>query len=348
LKVVIVGAGIMGLSVARELSRWGSALEILVLEKSIPGAEASSAAAGMLAPQLEAHEPGEFFDLCLESRVLWPTYAQELSRETHVDLEFEISTSVEHATDDIDRNRLRHKVDWMQQRGLVCSMHSESSAAFALDAQVNPRALLTALFDSTRKRHNITFQTGVTQEIVFGDSHVRGVRVSDTLHEAEAVVLAAGAWSSQLLGSLFEPDAVQPVRGQLVRFEAPERLLRQIIKRGPSYVFQRPGGSIIAGSTTEFVGFDKQTTPDAIANIVREARDLVPALKRLEPTETWAGLRPWTKSGMPFTGSAASESKAAPGLFYATGHYRNGILLMPSTAKHVASLVMLAKGPGAR
>jgi glycine oxidase len=348
LKVVIVGAGIMGLSVARELSRWGSAIEILVLEKSVPGAEASSAAAGMLAPQLEAHEPNAFFDQCLQSRDLWPRYAQELAHETHVDLEFEISTSVEHSTDNIDRARLRHKVDWMQQRGLVCSMQSESCAAFALDAQVNPRALLRALLDSTRRRPNITFQTGVTQEIVSRDSHVCGVRISDTLHEAEAVVLAAGAWSSQLLGSLLKPDAVQPVRGQLVRFEASERLLRQIIKRGPSYVFQRPGGSIIAGSTTEFVGFDKQTTPNAIANIVQEARALVPALKQLEPTETWAGLRPWTKSGMPFTGSASTEKNATPGLFYATGHYRNGILLMPSTAKHVASLVMLAKGPGAR
>jgi glycine oxidase len=332
-KIVIIGAGIMGLSIARELALQSHEHEIIVLEKSIPGAEASSAAAGMLAPQLESTVSDALFELNLESRYLWDDFATQLKSESHIDLEYSVSGSHEQAS--VGQPSLQEKVAWMKSRSLGAALESDGSARYALDAQVNPRRLLQALLISAQKQPGIKIRKAVIDQITHTDAHTIGVEVEGTRVACDAVVLAAGAWSSQVKGSLLATNAVVPVRGQLIRFHSDATLMHAIEKRGHTYVFQRPGGDIIAGSTIEFVGFDKSTTADAIAELKRESQTLVPALAQLELCEQWAGLRPWTADQMPLIGS----SRETPRLLYAAGHFRNGILLAPLTAKRIAAHV---------
>jgi glycine oxidase len=353
--VVVVGAGLIGMAAACELARRGA--RVTVLERSIEGATAttaSSAAAGILGPQLEHDDDGPTLELGLEGA---RATRRLLEAMRGVDVDFVAQPAVKVAFDDVAATSLERRVSWQRAKGLraelvavdeararvPCLSSSIVSAAFFPDDHaLDPRLYLHALRSLARTRgvHVVQSEIG---ELVVEHGRCVGVRTrDDVVHRADHTLLAAGAWSArmpgvrELLGLTL--DDVHPVKGQIVELTAAahgtEQLIDQVIY-GAVYLVPRRDGRIVCGSTMEpSAGFDTTVTDDAVARIVAGAVRTVPALAGAHVRATWAGLRPGTKDGLPVLGATR-----VPGLWVSTGHFRNGVLLAAISAEIVASLV---------
>ncbi|MGV3621979.1 MAG: glycine oxidase ThiO [Archangium sp.] len=347
MKVVIVGGGIMGLSIGHEL-RGDASIEVVVLERSIPGAEAATAAAGMLAPQFESDTPGPMLDLCLLSRTAWPKFARTLEEQSNVPVHYLPSGGLQVAFTDDEVHALQAKIDWQTASGLRASLLSAqelrslepaindeaiAAADFPDDHQVDPRRLMRAL-QVAATRSGVEFRTGTVRGLLEKAGKIIGVDVDgDPLH-ADLVVLAAGAWSGLVSGAQVDPSRVKPVRGQMMELQVRAPKFSRLLKSANGYLVPRSDGAIIAGSTMEMAGYEKNVTVEGLAKLLRGTLELVPSLAAAPITQTWAGLRPWTDDQLPFLGEGPK-----PGLLLATGHFRNGILLAPITARLIGQLV---------
>jgi glycine oxidase len=186
------------------------------------------------------------------------------------------------------------------------------------------------------QRAGATLEAGTVEQVIVEGQHARGVRLKDgALLEADAVVLAAGAWSSLVPGAGLGAQAVVPARGQMVQLQLPPGTLSHVLFTGRGYLVPRRDGRVLAGSTLEFVGFEKQVTVEGLRSILALAVDAVPALAQATISAQWAGFRPYTADGLPLLGEGPTQR-----LFFATGHHRNGILLAPITARIVADAVL--------
>lgn len=346
-EVLIIGGGVIGLSIARELHKHG-VKRITLVEKGICGEESSWAAAGMLSPQVETDETGAFFDLCSASRDLYPAFAAELFDETGVDIELNRTGTLYLAFTDDDVSGIGERFRWQQQAGLSVEHLSEEETRraepvvspfvrealfFPNDWQVENRKLVAAL-----KRHaelngvEILEKTHV-EGITIENNNVVGATTDAGIVDADVTVVATGAWTSLIkLGDAAMPVKIEPVRGQIVAFQAEDQLIRHVIYSRRGYIVPRRDGRILAGSTSENVGFDKSVTEPACLSIRDMACEITPVIADLEIADRWAGLRPHAVDGLPVLGSIGGIG----GLFMATGHYRNGILLAPLTAKLAA------------
>jgi glycine oxidase len=346
--VAIVGGGVMGCAVALRLAQRGIA--VTVIERGIPGAEASSAAAGMLAPQTEADAPGPMLDLGLRSRALYPSLATELSAATGIDIGYVKSGVLAVALNEDDERALGHRRLWQIARGMRVEALSgvmararepalgdavRSALVFTDDAQVNPAALARA-FSQAAAAAGARFLQGRYVRRVHVDAGVAtGVELDGDTLAAGAVVVAAGSWSGLVEGAGILASVVRPARGQLVAIETRPPLFRHVLSvHGRGYLVPRRDGTVIAGSTTEMVGFRKEVTVGGLAEILGLARTLVPALSDAPVIGSWSNFRPYTEDHLPVLGATAIQ-----GLVLATGHYRNGILLAPITAQAIADLV---------
>lgn len=323
MKVVIVGGGIMGMSVAVELAARGDA--VTVLEKSVPGAEASSAAAGMLAPQLESHGPGPMLTLGLASRALYPAWVRKLTQ---------LSGGVETGYRECgalrfgERSKLEQTLRWQRELGLNAELTSEGALLLPDDHQVDPPRLLRALAIAAANA-GATFRTGQVHGVVEHGVDLDGARL-----EADAVVVAAGSWSGLVAGARIGPKVLQPMRGQMCELRLRQPPFRETRIDDGVYLVSRGDGRVICGSTMERAGFDKRVTAGGIASILTRAIALCPALENAEVHSTWAGLRPWTEDQLPIIGPGPLRT-----LHLATGHFRNGILLAPITALLLSQLL---------
>lgn len=351
MKVIIVGGGIMGMSIAVDLRRSGD-FDVTVLERSIPGAEASSAAAGMLAPQFEAPGPGPMLELALLSRMAWPKWAAELVEKSGVDVGYVPCGGMQVAFTDDEVHALDEKIAWQKAQGLRAelltgpalrelepALNPKALAAsdFPDDHQVDPRRLMRALA-VTATRSGVKFRAGTVRSLVETNGTVTGVDLDGERLEAELVVLAAGAWSGLVAGAEVDPARVKPVRGQMMELQLRSPIFSRLLKCATGYVVPRADGSVLVGSTMEMVGFDKNVTAEGMSKLLAAALLLVPGLSQASVTSTWAGLRPWTDDQLPFLGEGPK-----PGLLLATGHFRNGILLAPITARLMGQLVRREK-----
>ncbi|MDT8340511.1 MAG: glycine oxidase ThiO [Longimicrobiales bacterium] len=344
--VVVVGGGVVGLASARELARAGA--RVTVVDPQRADARATWAAGGMLAPLGEAPEPGPFLDLALRSLTLWPDFAREVesAAERTVGLHLDgklltAATSAEEVRLDARRNWLRaegHAARWVDGAGartLEPALSGAVRAGLLLEGngRVDNRTLQEALGDAVRAAGG-----EVRRGTVVALLRDRGRACGVALDRGEAlraawVVLAAGAWSGGLAG-LPRPLPVRPVRGQMLAFAAPERPLERVVTSARVYLIPREtadGPVVVVGATSEEVGFDRSVDPAAQTRLASGARALVPALVAAPVVERWAGLRPGTPDDLPLLG----PDPGTPGLLYATGHYRNGILLAPATARAV-------------
>jgi glycine oxidase len=313
--VVIVGGGIMGMSVAVELCTRGD--RVTVLEKSVPGAEASSAAAGMLAPQLEAHAPGPLLSLGLKSRELYPRWVQRLEKlSAGVDTGYRECGVLRFGP----REKLERICRWQRELGLRAEL-VDGALCFPDDHQVDPTRLLRALAVAAA-RVGATFRTGQVHGVF-----AHGVELDGERLEADAVVVAAGSWSSLVAGARISPRVLQPMRGQMLELRLGQPPFLETRADDHVYLVSRGDGRVICGSTMERTGFDKRVTAAGVASILSRAIALCPQLESAELHSTWAGLRPWTEDELPIIGPGP-----VGGLFLATGHFRNGILLAPVTA----------------
>lgn len=350
-RVAVVGAGAIGLAVAWRAARSGCAVTVIDPE---PGRGASWAAAGMLAPATEAHYgEEELLALNLASRRRWPAFAAELA--TFGDTGYRETGTVVVARDNDDRAALDDLLDFQRGLGLQVRRLSSREArdlepglaptirAAVLaedDHQVDNRALIGTLL-TAGEQAGVSVVRDRATELCTAAGTVRGVGLaSGDEVDADAVVVAAGAWSTELLEL-----PVRPVKGQLLHLHhprhGPEAMADPLVARNvravggrpdrPAvYLVPRDDGRLVLGATAEERGFDTAVTAGAVLDLLREAYELLPGLDAYELTETTAGLRPGTPDNAPVIGPTGPD-----GVVVATGHYRNGILLAPITADAV-------------
>jgi len=342
--VIIIGAGIVGVASARALARAGR--KVLVLDRGEPCGEATRAAAGMLAPQVEAHAGNPLLHLGLAARDRFADLAVELSTTGH-DIGHWAGGIAHLAFDELRAEALQAQVAaqvglgldaaWLSGAELRRRHPRASPAALGAllaphDGCVNPVELGAALLSDARAL-GVTFAQAEVVEVTIGHGHVTGVRSELDSARAGAVVVAAGAWSGALVG-MPRGAPVEPVRGQMAAVPWPADEPPAVLYSEEGYVVAR-GGEALLGSTMEKVGFVNETTPDGLDQIRRGASRLVPSLGDVPFTRTWSGLRPVSADGLPII----SRDPNVAGLVFATGHGRNGILLGPLTGEIVCDLV---------
>lgn len=357
--VAIIGGGVIGLAIARALALRG-VRDVLLIERNSLGGESSSAAAGMLAPQAEANRAHEFFYLTCQSRDLYPEFASALLEETGIDIELETTGTLYLAFTEQDADELEKRYEWQTRAGLPIKKLSATAARelepsiredvraalkFPLDTQVENRRLISALA-SANEQLGVRMETGtaVTSLRIERD-RVSGIETSRGFIASDSVVIAGGAWSS-LLGAADKalPNLrIKPVRGQMLCFEANPQIARHVIYSPRGYIVPRRDGRLLAGSTTEHAGFDKRVTASGIHSILSAALEISPRIASLPMTDSWAGLRPRAADTLPVLGPCAEIA----GVFYATGHYRNGILLAPITGELIAGAIVDKAFPAA-
>jgi glycine oxidase len=352
---VVIGSGVIGCSIAWRLGQAG--MRVIVVERGEIGREASHAAGGMLVPLAEADHADDFFRLAVASRAMYAEFAQELKEMSGVEIEYRTDGTLYLALTEEDEEELDRRWQWQHAAGLNvkrlnagCALklepHVNKHLRFALkfpdDHQVNNRQMMIALHAAAQNAgvefltHTEALQLAV--ETHAGQKRVAGVDTTRGELRARIVVLAAGSWSSLLASDDGHPLGqfkIEPVRGQMVAVEMPAPAVKHNIYSCRGYVIPRLGGFLIAGSTTEHSGYDKRVTAGGVASIIERATEILPSFDQLAIVETWAGLRPHSPDDLPILG----EDSDVAGLIYATGHYRNGILLAPITAKAISELI---------
>jgi glycine oxidase len=347
--VVIVGGGVIGLTIARALALRG-VRDVCLVERGNLGTEASWAAAGMLLPQVEADAQDAFFDLACQSRDLYPAFAAALREETGIDVELDTTGTLYLAHTEHDYEEIEKRYDWQTRAGLLVERLSAAEARelepcisestlgalrFPKDIQVENRRLLSALANRVKKLGvTMLTQTAVAAVLLEGN-RVCGVQTARGAISSATVVIAAGTWSSFIKPHPPIPT-IEPVRGQMVCLEAKPQLTRHVIYSPRGYLVPRQDGRLLAGSTSENAGFAKCVTAGGIAGILRNALEISGAIADLPVVDTWAGLRPRAPDGLPVLGPCGEID----GLFCATGHYRNGILLAPLTGELISEAII--------
>ena len=350
-EILIIGGGIIGLSIARELDLRGLR-GITVVEQGRCGEQSSWAAAGMLGAQAETDEPGDMLSFCVESRSMYPALAASLLEDTGVDIELDQKGTLYLAFDEDDVTRISERVRWQQNAGLDAQMLTGpdarktepfvspeviGGALFPNDWQVENRKLLSALRRYAELRGITIVENTAVTSLKNGSGVVTGVETDAGAMSAGTTILATGAWTSLIkIGAFPVPVAVKPIRGQMIAFRTAKRLFERVIYSTGGYMVPRADGRVLIGATSEDVGFDKGITAAAAAGLIETASRIAPALGGLSVVEHWAGLRPAGTDRMPILG----QLSGIDGLYIATGHYRNGILLAPRTSEILADLVV--------
>ncbi|MEO8347288.1 MAG: glycine oxidase ThiO [Acidobacteriota bacterium] len=343
--VAIVGGGVIGLALARELSSRGA--DVLLIERGRTGEEASWAAAGLLSAQSDAASPSAFFDLALESRNLYPGWTEALLQETGLDVGWRRTGvlrcgSAESLAPFLWQVEAGLPVERLDARQVARVSGGRAAPAigdglfFPADGVVHSRQLVAALRRSLELR-GVPIQEGVAVTGFRVEGGVcRGLETTSGPVVASRVVDAAGAWAN-LDSTLSFAIPVEPVRGQIVEL-ADGAGLSTVLESGEVYVVPRSDGRLLVGATVERTGFVKEVTAAGVAGLLAAAIALAPSLANARVAGAWAGLRPATPDGLPLLGESPVRS-----LILATGHFRNGVLLAPLTALLVADVVTGAR-----
>jgi glycine oxidase len=346
---VVVGGGVIGLSCAWRLAQRGAA--VAVIDRAAPPAGATRVAAGMLAPVGElAFGEAELLEMTLAAAALYPGFVAELEAASGVSTRYARHGALHVALDRDEAAELRrvHELqrslelgaEWLPpgrcralEPGLTPSFHGGVHAP--QEAAVDPRALVAALVGALEAEGaELLFGTEV-EAALFDGGRLGGVRTSAGGElRADATILAAGAWSgrAEWLPEEARPP-VRPVKGQILELRGRDGVAPcgRIVASERVYLVPRPDGRLIVGATVEEQGFDTAVTAGGMHELLREAYRLLPEVAEMELVEAAAGLRPATPDNLPRVGPAPLE-----GLFWATGHYRNGILLAPLAAQSLA------------
>lgn len=346
--ILIVGGGVIGCAIAYELAKAG--LAVTLVERGTPGCEASSAGAGMLAPQAESSAASPRLGLGLASKALYADLALELRERTGLDIEYETGGNLHCFLDEGDEAVGRAACAWQREAGLKAELLSRADAValepdlspevrgalfFPEDHWVNNPRLVTALAGAAALE-GVRFITGEATAFLRAGDRVTGAQVGEDQIRAAVVVLAAGAWSGQLAVSAGLRLPVGPVRGQIVCLEGIPRRHHHLLHVKDHYLVPRVNGEILIGASVEWAGFAKQVTAEYVRSALDAAIRLAPALARLPIKATWAGFRPWAPDELPIIGAWPGLD----GLVVATGHFRNGILLAPITGRLIRELLV--------
>lgn len=346
-RVLVVGAGVIGAAVADELSRRGA--DVVVADMRTPAAGSTQAAAGVLAPWIEAHSGG-LLDLGEASLRLYDAFIARVSDESGVSVEYQRRGTLEVALtgaqeDALRRDALRYAATgvthaWLDEAALRAAepgVGPDARAALLLPEQgyVQARALTDALLQAAGSRGAVCHTAARVTRLTPSATGVTADTPAGPL-QADTAVLAAGSWSSDDAFAPVAATPVTPVRGQLLHLAAPEPLATRVLWGIDCYLVPWQDGSLLVGATVEHVGFDERPTEAGIEGLRRAAAALLPASAAATLQDVRVGLRPGTADHLPIIGRAAASSRVV----FATGHYRNGVLLAPLTAGLVADLLL--------
>ena len=341
---VIIGGGALGAACAWELASTGR--KVLIVEGSGQAGQAWRAAAGMLAPQIETNAGDPLLRLGLAGRDYYGGLAARLQETVGVDLGLWQDGIARVARTEGEAEQLRRQVAWQQKQGLNCEWltqddvrrhwpwlaPTEGALRAPDDGALDPERLVEGLLAGAQML-GAALTSDTALAVLGSGPRVEGVRGEVRSYFAGEVVVAAGAWSG-LLEGLPRRLQVRPVRGQMAALPWPDDIPRAIIYHKDSYLLARRGEAVI-GSTMEEAGFRPEVTTSGLAQIFSATLSLCPGLLRAKVRRTWAGLRPMTPDGLPIVGP---ESRLE-GLWYATGHGRNGILLAGITGMLLRQLM---------
>jgi glycine oxidase len=328
--VIVIGAGIVGGSIAWRLAQAGAI--VTLLDAGALGGEASWAGAGMLAPGGELIARTRWAAFALESMALYPAFVEELAGESGIAIDYRRCGAMEFARSETDWQELRARCALQAALG-VRSEVRDGGVYYPDDALVDPRDVMRALRSAlTMRQVRILEQTRVVG-VRPGANRVE-VETSGGTLVADSAVLAAGAWSSEIPVQGFEIPRSFPVRGHLLGYVMEPGSVGPILRHGHTYVMQRSSGFTIAGTSSEEVGFNRELDPQIVAEIHARACELLPALGTVPRTDAWLGFRPASADFEPAIGRLQDSR-----LWLAYGHYRNGILLAPATAARLAGEV---------
>lgn len=344
-EVLVIGAGVVGAAVADAIAARG--MPVVVLERAQVGSAASSGAAGLLAPLIEAEGPGPFLDLALAGRALFRDETEMLVHASGIDIGYRESGTLRIAESESAARGLRARVTWEQAAGLHVrwlaprelaqlepSLRDPLAGALfsADDHQVTSAALTQALARRATANGAVIVEGLGAERLLRISDRVVGVRTgAGEEYRARHVVLAAGPWSAALVSGL----PVRPVKGQLVHLRPTAPVLSRPVFADGVYIAPKAEGRLVVGATEEDVGFDWAPREDATRVLLDRAFALVPALREAPLEGAWAGLRPGTSDRLPILGTR----RDLRGLIFATGHFRNGVLLSLITGRIVAALV---------
>ena len=347
MKIAVVGAGIIGCATAWELARAGCA--VTLFERATPGAEASSAAAGILAPLGDLTDTA-YARLALASWRLYPSLADELRELTGIDVEYVTRGTIYPlmSVDDVRRTeaRVADRLDatygievWdvadVRANEPALSTHVRGAMFVGADHWVNNQRLVVAYAQAAIGAGVVLRAGSSVTRVAVELGHVRGVVAEGELWEADTVVLTAGAWTAELIASFGARLPLEPKRGQMLALGHVPAVLNHCIHGDDVYLVPRPSGELLVGATVERVGFQRAVTAEAIAGLLTAAIELCPSLGGLPITRTWWGFRPWAPDSLPVLGPWPDVE----GLWIATGHFRNGILLAPITGRVMTSWI---------
>ena len=333
--VVVVGGGLVGLAVAAAAAARGAS--VCLITESRTG-EASAAGAGMLAPGAEsdALQGDAVIRFAVAGRDLFPAYLAALRERTDIDVPLDRTGILELAIEHEPRSHPAGS-EWLDARALRTLEPTLAPFPGALlhpyDGSVDNVVLLQAMRRLVRTYSRVTVVAGRARALDTSGARPRVILAGDEAVEGASVVVAGGAWVAQL-GGLPRPLPVRPVRGQMLSLGASG--LSHVTYGGGGYLVPRTGGRTLVGATMEHVGYDNSTTAEARASLTAIAARLSPALGAAPLLSHWAGLRPVTPDALPILG----HDSAAPGVLYACGHGRNGILLAPITGETIGAMAV--------
>ena len=350
--VIIVGGGVIGCSIAYHLTLAGSSVRLIERDRLASGA--SGVAAGMLAPQVEAHYDDPFFDLCLRGRDEHVELAEDLKDGVGLDVERRTPGVFRLALDEAERVELKRQMQWQVKRGLRAEWFEPhelgalepllSGAAgrllagglwFPDEAQVHSQRLVAALAAASVQRKAVLSEGVWATEILVEGHRAIGVRTPAGVVEAESVVLAAGVWSTDIARAAGVEVPVSPVKGQLITLRAIGRSLQRILWTGECYLVPKTGGQVILGATEEEGNYDRRPTLAGVGALATAALEQLPWAGQFTIEGVWAGLRPAAPDRFPIVGWAPGVDN----LLVATAHYRNGVLLGPLTGRRVSEAI---------
>jgi glycine oxidase len=348
-KVIVLGGGIVGLSCAWACRRDGH--EVTVLEPRECGGQASGAAAGMLAPFAENAEGADpFFQLSLASLRLYPVWRDEVSRASEIPFEYTNSGTLLAAYHEADVFALEERLQWQRPFGSqgrivagdelfrmepLLSRDTVAAMHIPVESHVYAPDYVRALKDACLRegvRIEERLQTVEVQE--WREALQLRTGTGET-YTGDRLIVCMGAWSQELEQIFGIRIPIYPIRGQICAYAAPDRPVRHMVFGSQGYLVAKENGTLVCGASEDVAGFDTTVTERGIARLRKWNKAMFPHLAVQEPFHTWAGLRPATQDGFPLLG-ALPEAKH---VIFATGHYRNGILLSPVTGEWVAALL---------
>ena len=347
-RVIIIGGGIIGISIGYFLAK--NNCEVLILEKSKAGREASWSAAGMLRPQAE-FEDAALLRLCLESIKSYPEFAKQLFDDTGVNINYKTEGTIIIAITDEQLRELHKRfeeqkilglrAEWLSNKELLelepnAFRYVKGSVLIKGDHWANNRLIVEALIKGVRKYKCVIMEDCLVESYIHEKNRIVGVKTSVGSFSGKYIINSAGSWASHIKSDdakLIPP--IKPILGQLVEISTPDMLITHNICTYSSYLASKDKNSIVIGSTMEDVGFNKTVTVSGVSQLLKNAVELVPKISDCVFKDVWAGFRPTAPDKLPVLGRTSAE-----GLLMATGTYRNGILLAPIVGKLISEIIV--------